>query len=106
MTTLDALWMGVPVVTQLGHSISSRLAAASLTALDLGDFIASDGESYLRLAVEKARDLDSLARLRGDLRQRVAGSALGDASRYARAVEAAYRAMWKVWCAGRKAAGS
>jgi len=99
MTTLDALWMGVPVVTWPGRTISSRLAAASLTALGLTDFIASDPETYVKLAVAKASDLDALARTRASLRGRVAGSAIGDPTRYARAVEAAYREMWQAWCA-------
>jgi predicted O-linked N-acetylglucosamine transferase (SPINDLY family) len=101
MTTLDALWMGVPVVTQPGGTISSRLAAASLTALGLTDFIASGEGGYAALAVSKANDLPVLARLRAGLRQRVRTSAFGDSSRYARAVESAYRAMWRRWCSER-----
>ena len=99
MTTLDALWMGVPVVTWSGRTISSRLAAASLTALALTDFITPDLDSYSELAVTKATDLDALSRLRGTLRKRVADSAFGDPVRYTRAVEAAYREMWRYWCA-------
>ena len=102
ITTLDALWMGVPVVTWRGSTISSRLAAASLTALNLTDFIASDVESYVRLAIAKASDVDSLAKMRAGLRERVAGSAIGDPKRYTRAVEAAYVDIWKAWCAGGK----
>jgi len=99
MTTLDALWMGVPVVTWRGRTISSRLAAASLTALGLVDLIAHDRESYVGLAIEQARDLSALARLRADLRARVAGSVIGNPQRYAHAVESAYRTMWRDWCA-------
>jgi predicted O-linked N-acetylglucosamine transferase (SPINDLY family) len=98
MTTLDALWMGVPVVTFAGRTISSRLAAATLTALGLTDFIASDIESYVHLAVAKASDLAALDRLHGTLRGHVATSAFGDPTQYTRAVEAAYRAIWRRWC--------
>jgi predicted O-linked N-acetylglucosamine transferase (SPINDLY family) len=101
MTTLDALWMGVPVVTWPGHSISSRLAAASLTAAGLTDFVAPDLESYVELAVAKATDLPALVDLRETLRARVAGYAFGNPARYARAVEAAFREMWQRWCASR-----
>jgi predicted O-linked N-acetylglucosamine transferase (SPINDLY family) len=104
MTTLDALWMGVPVVTFAGRTISSRLAAASLTALALEDFIAPDLEAYVALAVAKAADLPALARLRATLRARMAGAAIGDPKRYAQAVEAAYREIWRRWCAGEGAA--
>jgi predicted O-linked N-acetylglucosamine transferase (SPINDLY family) len=88
------------VVTWAGRTISARLAAASLSALGLADFIASDPDGYVELAVAKAADIDALARLRTSLRRRVAESAIGDPVRYARAVEAAYRAMWQRWCAG------
>jgi len=77
----------------------SRLAAASLTALGLSDFIADGPQSYVDLAVAKARDVAALARLRMSLRDLVANSAIGDPNRYARAIEAAYRAMWRDWCA-------
>jgi predicted O-linked N-acetylglucosamine transferase (SPINDLY family) len=99
MTTLEALWMGVPVVTCAGATIPSRLAAASLTALGLTDFIAPDLDEYVALAVAKARDVAALARLRASLRQRIASSPFGDPLRYARAVETAYRTMWQRWCA-------
>ena len=98
MTTLDALWMGVPVVTWAGGTISSRLAAASLTKIGLTDFIASDLDTYVSTAVAKAADVNALARLRGSLRHRLASSEIGDPIRYTRAVETAYRQMWKQWC--------
>jgi len=98
MTTLDALWMGVPVVTWPGATISSRLAAASLTSLNLTDFISSNRDEYVKLAVAKAADIDGLARLRATLRGRLAGSVIGDPKRYAHAVEKAYREMWRTWC--------
>ncbi len=100
MTTLDALWMGVPVVTAPGSTISSRIAAASLTALGLTDFIAPERTAYIALAVAKAGDLGALARLRQELRGRLARSAIGDPVRYVGSVETAYRAMWRRWCAG------
>jgi predicted O-linked N-acetylglucosamine transferase (SPINDLY family) len=101
MTTLEALWMSVPVVTCAGHTIPSRLSAASLSALGLSDFIAPDLENYIEVAVAKARDLDALAGLRAGLRERVANSEFGNPVRYARAVETAYRRIWQRWCAER-----
>jgi predicted O-linked N-acetylglucosamine transferase (SPINDLY family) len=91
--------MGVPVVTCAGPTIPSRLAAASLTGLGLTDFIAPDLDSYVALAIDRARDIAGLARLRASLRNRLAGSQFGDPLRYARAVEIAYRTMWQRWCA-------
>jgi predicted O-linked N-acetylglucosamine transferase (SPINDLY family) len=101
MTTLDALWMGVPVITAPGSIISSRIAAASLAAVGLDDFIAKDHDAYVALAVGKAGDLASLADLRATLRGRLAASDIGDPVRYARAVERCYRSMWHRWCDSR-----
>jgi predicted O-linked N-acetylglucosamine transferase (SPINDLY family) len=99
MTTLDALWMGVPVVTSPGGTISSRLAAASLTAAGLTDFIAPDLRQYVDLAIAKASDRPALARLRAGLRGQMERTAFGDPMRYAQAVETAYRDIWQRWCA-------
>jgi predicted O-linked N-acetylglucosamine transferase (SPINDLY family) len=98
MTTLDALWMGVPVVTAPGRTISSRLATATLSAAGLTDFIATDNKSYIQLAVSIANDLPSLAQFRSTLRTRIADSSFGNPIRYTRAVEQQYRAIWKKWC--------
>jgi predicted O-linked N-acetylglucosamine transferase (SPINDLY family) len=98
MTTLDALCMGLPVITCPGLTISSRLASASLSALGLDRFIARDYEQYVRLAIGTASDLHGLARLRGELRDRLVRLPVGNAVLYTRAVESAYRTIWRQWC--------
>jgi predicted O-linked N-acetylglucosamine transferase (SPINDLY family) len=99
MTTFDALWMGVPVVTWPGNTASSRIGAACLTAVGLTDYIASDPASYVQLAVSKATDLDALARLRARLRAQMSATPVGNLEHYTRAVEAVYREIWRRWCA-------
>jgi predicted O-linked N-acetylglucosamine transferase (SPINDLY family) len=99
MATLDAVWMGVPVITRPGRTIPSRLAAASLTALGLTDFVAESPRDYVDRAVAIAEDIGALAYLRLTLRGVLANSVIGDPVRYTRAVEASYRAMWREWCA-------
>jgi len=99
MTTLDALAMGVPVITRTGRTIPSRLAASCLTALGLTQFIASDAAGTLTTTVAAARDLGALETLRAALPDRLAHSSIGDARRYTAAVEDAYRAAWRRYCA-------
>jgi predicted O-linked N-acetylglucosamine transferase (SPINDLY family) len=94
MTTLDALWMGVPVVTHPGRTVSSRLATACNTAVGLTDFIGRDLEDYINIAVAKTSDLGALATVRTGLRERVAATPVGNPERYTRAVEQAY---WTIW---------
>ena len=76
-----------------GDAQSQRLTAAGLE-----DYIAQDLRAYVELAVAKARDLAALAQLRTVLRRRIVSSEFGDPSRYARAVEALYRTIWRDWC--------
>jgi predicted O-linked N-acetylglucosamine transferase (SPINDLY family) len=96
-TTCDALWMGVPVLTLPGNTPASRACLSVLSTLGLQEFVAASEEEYIRMAVELAADLPRLARLRAALRPRMRDSALMDAPRFARNVEAAYRSMWERW---------
>ncbi len=98
-TSLDALWMGVPVVTLVGKTFVGRAGLCQLMNLGLPELIARTPEEYVRIAAELAKDVPRLAALRSGLRERMRASPLMDAPRFARNVEAAYRAMWRKWCA-------
>lgn len=98
VSSAEAMWMGVPVVTLSGSTIPGRLGASMLAATGMQDWIARSEDDYVRIAVEAARDLPRLARMRSELRRRIAESAFGDPERYAQSVEAAYRSMWRRWC--------
>lgn len=98
-TTLEALWMGVPVISLRGSPPLGRLGATLLHALDMGDWLADSEEEYLAIAVRAAEDLPALAKLRASLRARIEASPLRDERGFTRAVEAALRNMWRRWCA-------
>ena len=97
MTSLEALWLGVPVVTLAGETIASRQSASMLMNLGLSELIAEDGAQYVDIAAQLAADLPRLAALRAGLRQRYAASPLMDYAGFARELEAAYRGMWRDW---------
>jgi predicted O-linked N-acetylglucosamine transferase (SPINDLY family) len=100
-TTLDALWMGVPVITLAGGPAApaaSRGGKSILTNVGLAELITHDVDGYVVAACELARDLDRLARLRATLRQRFEQSPICDAAAFTRGVENAYRTMWREWC--------
>ena len=99
-TSLDAYWMGVPVVTLVGHTIVGRAGLSQLTNLGLSELVAHTADDYVRIAVGLARDSSRLMHLRSTLRQRMRRSPLMDGTRFARNVEGAFRAMWRRWCAG------
>jgi predicted O-linked N-acetylglucosamine transferase (SPINDLY family) len=97
-TTLDAHWMGVPVVTEIGRTVFGRAGYAIAHQLSLLDLVANNREEYVACAVSLVKDLERLASLRATLRDRLARSPLMDAPRFARNIEQAYRRMWTQWC--------
>ncbi|HEY8747666.1 MAG TPA: tetratricopeptide repeat protein [Tepidisphaeraceae bacterium] len=99
-TTLDALWMGVPVVSMAGDTGVSRGGLSILSNLGMADWVGNSREDYIQIAARAARDLPVLKRLRSEMRQRMSNSPLLDAPRFAAGVERAYREMWRRWCAG------
>ena len=97
-TTVESLWMGVPVLTLAGERFVSRQGVGLLTNAGLPEWIAADANDYVARAVAHVGDLHGLAALRKRLRQQVLVSPLLDARRFAAHYEAALRGMWTRWC--------
>jgi protein O-GlcNAc transferase len=98
-TTCDALWMGVPVVTMTGATAVSRAGSTLLENAGLRECVARSESEYLELAAVLLRDGARLAALRSQLRARLRQSPVMDAASFTRGLEAAYREMWRTWCA-------
>jgi protein O-GlcNAc transferase len=99
-TTLQALWMGVPVVALAGGNFVSRMGASFLRTLGRGEWVADDDDAYVRSAVTLAQDCAHLRGQRAAFRQRMAGSGLCDINQYVRNFEGLLEAMWTAHCAG------
>jgi predicted O-linked N-acetylglucosamine transferase (SPINDLY family) len=97
-TTLDSVWMGVPVVTLVGQTAIGRGGLSQLTNLGLTDLIARSPDDFISIAAKLAADLPRLANLRTTLRDRLRSSPLMDAPRFARSIESAFRSLWRRWC--------
>ena len=91
VTTLEALWMGVPVITWPADTFAGRHSASHLHAAGCGELIADAGESYVRKVVSLASDAARLASYRLDLRTRVLQSPLCNAEEFANALMAALK---------------
>jgi len=94
-TSLDSLWMGVPVLTLVGQTIVGRAGLGQMMNLDLPEWIAESPEEYVKIAVEMAGDIPRLAELRSTLREKMQASPLMDAAGFTRDMESAYRNMWR-----------
>ncbi len=105
-TTLDSLWMGVPVVTHVGPTVVGRGGLSQLHNMGLLELVARSDDQYVKLAVELAGDINRLCQLRATLRGRIEQSVLMDGPRFTRNLESAYRQMWRAWCGSPAATGS
>jgi predicted O-linked N-acetylglucosamine transferase (SPINDLY family) len=97
-TSLDAFWMGVPVVTKVGSTVLGRAGLCLAENLGLRELVAYKPDEFVAIGVELARDLPRLAELRRELRGKMQRSPLMDGPRFARNLEAAYRFAWTEWC--------
>lgn len=82
LTTCEALWMGVPVITLPDGSFASRHSVSFLSAVGLDDWISEDQNHYVELLKNKCSDINSLVDLRHSLRSRMAASPLCDTAKF------------------------
>jgi predicted O-linked N-acetylglucosamine transferase (SPINDLY family) len=101
ITSLHALWMGVPVISLAGAAPIGRIGVSLLSQLGLESFVARDHDGYVEIARRSATDLAGLADLRAGLRERMRASTLMDEEGFVRDLESAYRQMWRGWCNAR-----
>jgi predicted O-linked N-acetylglucosamine transferase (SPINDLY family) len=97
-TSLDAFWMGVPVVTLKCEVPMGRAGYSIAMNLGLGELVASTHDEYVQIAEGLGTDLKKRARLRGELRHRMQKSPLMDGPQFARDMERLHREIWQQWC--------
>jgi predicted O-linked N-acetylglucosamine transferase (SPINDLY family) len=94
-TTMEALWMGVPVVTLAGDRHASRVGVSILSALGLVDLVATTEDEYVQISARLAGADSELDGLRRSLRSRLTNSPLTDGARFTAHLEHAYLEMWE-----------
>lgn len=97
-TTVEALWMGVPVLTLAGEQFLARQGVGLLMNAGLADWVAKDPADYCALATAHAGDIDRLSRIRQQLRNQILASPIFDATRFAGHFETALRSIWRQHC--------
>ncbi len=97
MTSCDALWMGVPVVSLEGRTSVGRGGASILAAIGLTELLARTTDQYVEIVANLACDRERLSALRATLRARMKQSPLMDSAGFTRDVEKLYREMWTRW---------
>jgi predicted O-linked N-acetylglucosamine transferase (SPINDLY family) len=99
-TASDALWCGLPIVTRVGASFASRVAASLLQALDLPELIAASQDAYETLAVLLATDTHRLGEIKGRLEQNRLTSPLFATALTTKYLETAYERIHDHYHAG------
>lgn len=101
LSTCEALWMGVPVVTYPGPTFAGRHSVTHLHNSGLGEMVADSWDAYVDIAAGLADDLDALAGLRARLRDQVSSSPLCDGERFGAALSQAFRKVWHAYVDGK-----
>jgi predicted O-linked N-acetylglucosamine transferase (SPINDLY family) len=97
-TTLEALWVGVPLVTRLGETFSSRNSYAFLMNAGVTEGIAQSAQEYLDWGVRFGTDEALRKEVAWKLYQSRNISSLWDAKQFTRDLEVAYKQMWQHYC--------
>ena len=99
-TTSDALWAGLPVLTLMGQSFASRVAASLLNAVGLPELITSTQEEYEALAIELALNPKKLEEIKLKLVNNRMTTPLFDTLSFTKNIESAYINMHGRYHAG------
>ncbi|MDR0781709.1 MAG: tetratricopeptide repeat protein [Pseudomonadales bacterium] len=94
-TASDALWAGVPLVTRIGDTFASRVAASLLTTHGCADLVVATDAAYFKLVLALARAPEKLQALRERLAAARLNTPLFDTTRFTRDLERLYENIWQ-----------
>lgn len=92
-TASDALWAGLPVLTCMGQSFASLVAASLLTAVNLDELVVGNSGAYIMTAIELSKNPEKLSYFKSKLKNNVAKSNLFNTIQFAKNIECAYLKM-------------
>jgi len=99
-TTSDSLWAGTPVLTLMGETFASRMAASLLTAIDMPELITRSSQEYEALAIKIAQDKKLASGLKSKLQTNKLNTKLFNTSAFVQSLEALYTQMYQRHQAG------
>jgi predicted O-linked N-acetylglucosamine transferase (SPINDLY family) len=101
-TTLETLWMGIPLVTRVGEQFAARNSYTMLMNVGVQEGIAWTDEEYVEWGVRFGTDEALRQQVHWKLRQSRHTAPLWNAKQFTRDMENAYRQMWQIYCEGGK----
>ena len=94
-TTSDALWTGLPVVTKIGNSFSSRVSSSILSAISLNELITNCDEEYKSLILNLSNDKNKLNKIKEKIIENIKTKPLFNSKLYTENLENAYYKVFK-----------
>lgn len=94
-TASDALWAGLPVLTCMGESFASRVAASLLNAIELPELVTENQSDYEALAIELANTPSKLKEIKAKLERNRLTTPLFDTALFTQHIESAYLQMYE-----------
>ena len=89
-TASDSLWSGLPLITKIGNTFASRVAASLLKAIGLDELITTSDEEYINLAIELANNPKKLNLIKNKLNENIKTKPLFDTKRFTKNLETGY----------------
>jgi predicted O-linked N-acetylglucosamine transferase (SPINDLY family) len=99
-TTMETLWMGIPLVTKVGQQFAARNSYTMILNAGISEGIAWNDEEYVEWGIRLGRDPDLREQISWKLRQGRRTAPLWNAKEFTRQMESAYEEMWAIYCQG------
>ncbi len=96
-TTLETLWMGIPLVTRVGEQFAARNSYTMMVNAGISEGIAWTDEEYVEWGVRLGKDAALRQKIHWDLMRSRQTAPLWNAKQFAREMETAYQQMWKIY---------
>ena len=94
-TCSDALWAGLPVLTLIGKSFASRVAASLLNAIELPELVTQSEQEYEAKAIELAMNPEKIKEIKANLERNILTAALFDTKLFTKLIEGIYEEMYE-----------
>lgn len=100
-TTLETLWMGIPLVTRVGEQFAARNSYTMMMNVGVTEGIAWTDEEYMAWGIRLGKDADLRQQISGKLLRSRQTSPLWNAEQFTREMEKAYEQMWENYTKGK-----
>ncbi|WRH68331.1 MAG: hypothetical protein RSE13_09060 [Planktothrix sp. GU0601_MAG3] len=100
-TTMETLWMGIPLVTRVGQQFSARNSYTMMINAGITEGIAWTDEEYVEWGIKLGKDENLRQQIAWKLRKNRQTAPLWNGKQFTREMENAYQQMWQRYIDGK-----